>query len=638
MKKLLLLLLCGSLNAATYYVAPSGGNDSNPGSYASPYATIAKGVSMVGPGDTLVLKNGTYNQRLIAYAKHGSAVNPITIQAETDYGVTLTGPVSSGWPQAQVLIRRSSYITLEGVRVQDPTGFCYWVMASTNCTLRRLVGRRPENTLASWNNHVFSISFEDVGGTFWHANNNLLEDSMALEFHRHGVYLGDYARTNTVRRVYLNSFGRTRVDGYVAQEAANYGASYNVWENNFFAQSDYTGFTVNGVGSGGSYNRYYGCIVTAFSYSGGQINARVDSPSEGFSHDNVFQDVVAIDTGRNGIKATQNALGIGNGHDNRITNSFSLSVSKAAYRFGPNSFFWSSGFAYPDIDLLSATMSASVHNSVAVNSAIGYSVEEDTYRNTNFLGSFTVYSTNNTASGCISGQTIESDPAIILLQSGYLTSNPGYDTAKFGNGAYLMRAPNQPTRGASVIHRYVDGVLTTTPLWPWATDAQITAEIGLTATYEASGGIWKTLDGVYAEAPATLTVAISIVDSDTIFEGGDTSTVRISRYLDGEPTTSGNLASTLTVSGTASSGIHYDAISANWQIDAGQSYEDITVTTTATDASWDGDLTIILTLDADAAYTITTPSVTLNRIDATYNVSIPRDPALPGSARRAPPL
>jgi hypothetical protein len=55
----LLFAMCSLGSAATYYVDPSG-SDYNSGTSASPLRTVAKGVSLAGPGDTVILNNGTY--------------------------------------------------------------------------------------------------------------------------------------------------------------------------------------------------------------------------------------------------------------------------------------------------------------------------------------------------------------------------------------------------------------------------------------------------------------------------------------------------------------------------------------------------------------------------------------------------
>jgi Right handed beta helix region/Protein of unknown function (DUF1565) len=64
---LLLCLLAGfglfsakNAFATEYYVATTG-SDSNPGTQTSPFATLTKGASAAGPGDTVYIRGGTYN-------------------------------------------------------------------------------------------------------------------------------------------------------------------------------------------------------------------------------------------------------------------------------------------------------------------------------------------------------------------------------------------------------------------------------------------------------------------------------------------------------------------------------------------------------------------------------------------------
>ncbi len=87
--------------------------------------------------------------------------------------------------------------------------------------------------------------------------------------------------------------------------------------------------------------------------------------------------------------------------------------------------------------------------------------------------------------------------------------DPGYDTNKYGRGAYLFIPPASPLKhagqngqdiGANIIYESVDGELTSTPLWPWPMEDRIKAERGMSVTWASSGGIWKTLDGVYPSA------------------------------------------------------------------------------------------------------------------------------------------
>jgi hypothetical protein len=70
-------------SAATYYVATKG-TDSNAGSQSAPFRTIAKGLSVVGAGDTLKIRGGTYNEGIDGNKQKlpsGTSGNPVIIQA-----------------------------------------------------------------------------------------------------------------------------------------------------------------------------------------------------------------------------------------------------------------------------------------------------------------------------------------------------------------------------------------------------------------------------------------------------------------------------------------------------------------------------------------------------------------------------
>ena len=53
----------GAAQAATYYVS-TGGQDTNPGTQSAPFRTINKGVRVLIPGDTLLVRGGTYTESL----------------------------------------------------------------------------------------------------------------------------------------------------------------------------------------------------------------------------------------------------------------------------------------------------------------------------------------------------------------------------------------------------------------------------------------------------------------------------------------------------------------------------------------------------------------------------------------------
>ncbi|MCA9407129.1 MAG: right-handed parallel beta-helix repeat-containing protein [Candidatus Omnitrophica bacterium] len=79
-------------NGIIYYTATNG-NDSNPGTEAQPFRTIKKGVETLQAGDTLYVKQGTYNESIISWettVRSGASwSNPITISAYPGDTVTI---------------------------------------------------------------------------------------------------------------------------------------------------------------------------------------------------------------------------------------------------------------------------------------------------------------------------------------------------------------------------------------------------------------------------------------------------------------------------------------------------------------------------------------------------------------------
>jgi hypothetical protein len=85
-----------------------------------------------------------------------------------------------------------------------------------------------------------------------------------------------------------------------------------------------------------------------------------------------------------------------------------------------------------------------------------------------------------------------------------LEVDPGYDVARYGDGAYLMPAPalmglgeGGGDIGADVRYRLEDGVLTDVPLWPWPMEDRIDREQGVSVTYDSADGLFETLCDVY---------------------------------------------------------------------------------------------------------------------------------------------
>jgi hypothetical protein len=91
---ILLPLLVVASQATQYYVSAANSSDTYNGSSGAPWATIAKAVgstSPVGPGDTIIVKAGTYAAGQIDFGKSGAPGKPILLKAETGVVVNCTG-------------------------------------------------------------------------------------------------------------------------------------------------------------------------------------------------------------------------------------------------------------------------------------------------------------------------------------------------------------------------------------------------------------------------------------------------------------------------------------------------------------------------------------------------------------------
>ncbi|MGZ3972474.1 MAG: hypothetical protein ACXVJM_21850 [Mucilaginibacter sp.] len=134
---------------ATYYVdnASLGGacSDSLTGtSLATPWCTLTKANSTVKAGDTVILRQGTYNQQ-IAPAQNGTASQPITYKQYNTEQILLTAKPSIS------LVNRS-YIVIDGVtiRVSGCSGVCYALLdGSSHNTIQNSIMDQSTNQ-SSW--------------------------------------------------------------------------------------------------------------------------------------------------------------------------------------------------------------------------------------------------------------------------------------------------------------------------------------------------------------------------------------------------------------------------------------------------------------------------------------------------------
>jgi parallel beta-helix repeat protein len=126
MKKLLLVIFLTIVpvlaHGATYYVAQTGGSDSNScanaQSQSTPKLTINAGAGCLSAGDTLIVKAGTYSEQLQDSIPSGSAGNPTVIQANGNAAAGTGDTVMlnpSAAPYTQIVrFTDKQYITFDG--------------------------------------------------------------------------------------------------------------------------------------------------------------------------------------------------------------------------------------------------------------------------------------------------------------------------------------------------------------------------------------------------------------------------------------------------------------------------------------------------------------------------------------------
>ncbi len=92
-------ILESRLMLSTWYVSTAGDN-ANPGTLASPFATIARGMDAAQPGDTVLLRSGTYRETL-SPVRSGLPGQPITVRSYSGESVYISASdvVNGPWTQ-----------------------------------------------------------------------------------------------------------------------------------------------------------------------------------------------------------------------------------------------------------------------------------------------------------------------------------------------------------------------------------------------------------------------------------------------------------------------------------------------------------------------------------------------------------
>lgn len=435
-----LLIHTGNVLAATYYLSPTA-SDANSGTSASPWQTFTKAWSVMAPGDTLILKDGTYNQNPSPSAgKSGVSGSVIAVQAENDGGAKITSALE---------FRGNAYLAFIGFKI---TGTGHAVGVGSNGT-------------GSPSHH---LTFQKIGFTCTDTTLNddacfaigdgthhlLLEDSWGWGGGRYTVMCyggpgGNPKNTtcdnNTFRRLVLRMGPSTSTGGNPQAALSLYYASNNIVENVI---------AVDGQPASDSSNAAF------------YITAHVPPPNVA---DNKYYGVIALNN--RGIGLYLDADNGANASNTQIRNSVFWGSPNGGMAFyisgtctGTVVDHVTSG-ANGDDGLWNYCSGTSIRSSIFVNNAT-YGISQG--------GQGSSSSNYNDFFGNSSGPR-----ANISAGSNDLTSNPQLK--------YILRTePGTPCKGAGeggtdcgadLGNRYQDGIKTGVSLWPWPNEARIKADM-----------------------------------------------------------------------------------------------------------------------------------------------------------------
>jgi len=451
-----LLLLTAPAQAATYYISPSGSDLNNGTSPATPWQSFSYAINSARAwcGDTLRLLSGTYGDdggttgKISLNGVVCTLGDELTIRAEDQRQAKI---LDNGTGYA-ARIQNSAYIIVDGIYFRSTdnsastggTGRTFQIDSSSNITVRNSLFANP-------NRYGNTPS---TGAYF--STDILFEDNESYIFHRH-CFTAWHSERVVVRRQYCNPRGGAQPGHVGAGNGINradalismYPCKDCILENGI---GDGTGsrmylFEMNGtLGSGIvlSGSKILGSICYKCDYgNGGFPNAR--SPGINYSPQNItVEDVAFVDhnSGANGIRCS-NCVNVNFNHLSILGTGTGLN-----------------GFVADDTadGATAAEGSVNIRNSIVTGKTqYGFRCSGPLVCGGSYLTAFS--NTTNFSTGTWTN-TLTTDPALGTCK--LWPPDASVSKTNGDGGTY---------RGAQILYRYVNGVLTSTPLWDPVTGA-----------------------------------------------------------------------------------------------------------------------------------------------------------------------
>lgn len=250
---LLCMMVLGSAPAwaATYYVATTACNDGNAGTLAQPRCTIAAGMQLLTPGDTLMIRGGTYAK--ISWQTHAipsgtSWSSPITIQNYNNETVTLPGLDISAYSSTVYRYLILSGFLFEGGGTQQVGVF----IGGPNAHHIRVRQSEVRNFSQQGVQSFGSADLEFVGLTVHHNGTDRLKHGFYVAVTRGLIaYCNIYSNSGYGIQVYDSFLPTSATDmvlhnNWVHDNLGDSGVTLNHGTNIFF----YNNLVTNNIGGG----------------------------------------------------------------------------------------------------------------------------------------------------------------------------------------------------------------------------------------------------------------------------------------------------------------------------------------------------------------------------------------------------
>jgi hypothetical protein len=179
--------------AATYYVSTTG-VDTNPGTLASPFRTIYKGLGVLVAGDTLQVRGGTYVENIARTPNKGTSASPVTV---------INYPGERPVVQGKLWLTSADYWVIDGINVT-------W--STTNTSDVHMVkfsggqGWKLKNA-ELWGARSFAALLVTGGASGWYVGYNTIHDTYASNSTNqdHLIYVSNGLNGTLERNVLYNS-------------------------------------------------------------------------------------------------------------------------------------------------------------------------------------------------------------------------------------------------------------------------------------------------------------------------------------------------------------------------------------------------------------------------------------------------